>query len=157
MQTNPVPAKSPVYIAAFTLPLSFIFVVCIAHASAETSSKTTPEWPIISKAVNGIIEVLGSTNATIKIDIAPIIPPRIIKIFRPYLPKKSIVGPKTNFIAQGTDDIPPTSVIVEIDISFSVKNKTSITVVNATIKPSEKYRMPNKMYFKEGRSDRSSI
>jgi hypothetical protein len=93
---------------------------------------------VISKAVNGIIEVLGSTKATIKIDIVPIIPPIIIKSFRPYLLKKSIVGPNTNFIAQGMDDIPPTSVIVEIEIFFSVKNKTSTTDVKATITPSEK-------------------
>jgi hypothetical protein len=111
---------------------------------------------MISKTVNGIIEVLGSTKATIKIDIAPIIPPKIIKIFRPYLQKKSMVGPKTNFNAQGYDAIPPTSAIIEIEIPKSVKNKTSTTVVKANIKRSEKYRMPNKMYFKEGCLDRSN-
>jgi len=121
MPPIPVPAKSPVNIAAFTLPLSVIFVVCIAHASAETSNKIIPERPIKSKAVNGIIEVLGSIKATVKIDMAPIIPPIIIKIFRPYFPKKSTVGPKTNFIAQGTDAIPPTSVVTEIGISLSIK------------------------------------
>jgi len=38
-----------------------------------------------------------------------------------------------------------------------VKNKTSTTVVKAIINPSEKYRMQNKMYFKEGCLVRSSI
>ena len=110
-----------------------------------------------SKAVNGIIAVFGSINAMLKSDIAPVNPPRIIKNFRPYFPKKSMVGPKTNFIAQGADAIPPTRVVVEIDISISVKNNTSTTVVRATIKPSEKYRMPNKIYFKEGCLDKSII
>ena len=81
----------------------------------------------------------------------------MIKIFRPYLPKKSMVGPKINFNAQGYDAIPPTSAIVEIEISKSVKNKTSTTVVNAIINPSEKYKRPNKIYFKEGSLSRSSM
>ena len=157
MPPIPVPAKSPVNIAAFTLPLSVIFVVCIAHASAETSNKIIPQRPIKSKAVNGIIEVLGSIKATVKIDMAPIIPPIIIKIFRPYFPKKSTVGPKTNFIAQGTDAIPPTSVVTEIGISLSIKKNTNTTPVKATVKPSAKYKMPNKGYFKEGCLVRSSI
>jgi hypothetical protein len=110
-----------------------------------------------SRSVNGIIEVLGSTKATINTDIVPIIPPRIIKIFRPYLPKKSMVGPKINFNIQGTETIPPTRVVVVIDISFSVKNKTIITVVSAHIKPSEKYRVPNKTYFNRGYLERLSI
>jgi len=37
------------------------------------------------------------------------------------------------------------------------RNKTIITVVNANINPSAKYREPNKKYFKEGRLVRSSI
>jgi hypothetical protein len=40
---------------------------------------------------------------------------------------------------------------------FSLKNKTIITVVNANINPSEKYREPNKKYFKEGCLVSSSI
>ena len=143
-----VPPKSPVYIAAFTLPLSFIFVVCIAHASAETSSNTIPEWLMKNKSVNNIIEVAGSIKAITNSDIPPIIPPRIIKFFLPYFPKKSTVGPYTNFITQGIEDIPATRVVIEIDIFFSVKNKTIIIVANANIKPSEKYRLPKRIYFR---------
>ena len=110
-----------------------------------------------SKAVKGTIAVLGSINETIKSDIVPIIPPIIQKIFLPYFPKKSIVGPYTNFIIQGTDDKPPTSVVISIDMFLSVKNKTKTTVVNAKIKPSAKYKEPNKKYFNEGNLARSII
>jgi hypothetical protein len=108
-------------------------------------------------SVNSEIDVLGLIKAIKKIDNEPTIPPRKMKVFRPYLEKKSIVGPKTNFIIQGIDAIPPTIVVVDIEMSFSVKNNTSITVVSARIKPSEKYKSPKRMYFKIGRFERSII